>query len=71
MSHLPKPNPKFYADKIASIKTDAAPVLAKIDSGEFTWRDVAIVTEHLQQYADILEEMEDSPPRLKEFTWMT
>jgi len=71
MSHPPKPIPELYAEKIAHIQADAAPVLAVIESGEFTWRDVAIVTEHLQRYADVLEEMEYNPPGIVEKQWMT
>ena len=71
MSPPPKPSPELYAKKIAHIQADAAPVLVVIDSGNFTWRDVAIVTEYLQQYADVLEEMEYNPPSIVEKQWMT
>lgn len=35
-----------------------------IESGEFTWRDVAIATEYLQQVSDLFEEMIDNPPTI-------
>jgi len=57
-------DPEYYAKKIAQIKADAAPTLAKIESNDFTWRDVAIIIEYLQQYSDVLDEMESNPPRI-------
>ena len=71
MSHPQQPSPELYFAKLQSIRDEAAPVLATIESGKFDWRDVAMITELLQRFADVLDEMECSPPRLKEFTWMT
>ena len=71
MSHPLKPNPELYCDKLQRIRDEAAPVLATIESGEFTWRDVAIIVEYLQQFLDVLDEMECNPPSIVEKQWMT
>ena len=56
------PDPKTYAQKLNTIRTEAAPTLAKIESGDFEWRDVAQVMEYLQRFGDVMDEMIDNPP---------
>lgn len=62
MRHPQQPGPEYYDEQISAIGTEAAPTVAAIESGDFTWRDVAIVIEFLQRYAEVLDEMIDNPP---------
>ena len=56
------PAPKDYDQRLSRIRNEAAPTLAKVDEGDFDWRDVAILTEYLGQFGNVLDEMIDNPP---------
>jgi len=61
---LPRPikNQPSYAERLDAIRAAAAPTLAKVDAGDFTWRDVAVLVEYLSQFGDVLDEMIVTPP---------
>lgn len=58
-----KPDPEYYENKFNAIRGEAAPTLERVDSGDFTVRDIAILMEHLQSFSEVLEEIENNPPR--------
>lgn len=62
MENRPRPDPPFYAARFDSIRKSALPSMAKVEAGDFTWRDIFILLEHLQQFMDVLEEMIETPP---------
>lgn len=64
MSHPQKISSQIYESRLNAIRAASAPTLAKVDAGEFDWRDVAILIEQLARFGDMLGEMLDKPPEL-------
>lgn len=38
--------------------------MEQVEAGNYDWRDVAVLTEYLQQVGDVLDDMQINPPRI-------